>query len=96
MMKKQMTIKETLVAVNRNNVAPFIIIYDVMRVRLDEGGECVAFKKSASLADHSAPSFWCCSHEHASWNEAAGCAETPLSGAGDFLEPDQTEQSNSS
>lgn len=94
MMKKPMTIKETVEAINRNNVAPHLIIYEVTLVRLDEGGKCVAFKKSARLADHSAPSFWCCGHEHASWNEAVDCTETPLAGAGDFLETDQTEQSH--
>jgi hypothetical protein len=86
MMKKQLNIKETIEALNRNNVAPHLIVYEVALIRLIRSKRCVAFKKIARLADHSAPSFWCCSHEHASWNEAVDCTDTPFSGSGEFLE----------
>jgi hypothetical protein len=66
------------------------------KVRFDKKGEGVALKKGARLANHRTPPFWCCRHEHASWNEAANFTETPFSGVGEFLELDESEHSNSS
>lgn len=68
---------------NQNNSAPFII-YEVAFVRSERRGKRGCFKKLARFADHSVPLIWCCSHEHASLEEAAYCGQTPFSGAGEF------------
>jgi hypothetical protein len=64
-----------------------MIIYDVSRIR---EGDHISFKKHARLANPGEVLSWCCSHSHVSWNEAAQCIETPLSGHGEFL--DEIEQ----
>jgi hypothetical protein len=63
-----------------------LIGYDVAPVFLDDDSDRVTSKKVARIADHSAPPFWSCSHDHVTSVEVADCTESPFKGDGEFLD----------
>jgi hypothetical protein len=78
----KLTVKETWAALNDGQAAS--VVYDVLPVSPDnEGDPVVIYKKGASPSNHSGPMFWCCEHEHSTWELAAACPDTPWLGTGE-------------
>jgi hypothetical protein len=86
MEKKRYSVRETWKVLTGGAPFPSQFVYDVSPI-LDPDAKPIAddqpipilgYKKSIRLADHSAPPFWYCEHNHPTWNDAAECKQTPV------------------
>jgi len=68
---------ETNRVLNDGNTAA--VVYNVSQVS-NEVGEVIGYSKVLKPADLSLPSIWSCGHLHPTWNDAAECRATPLTG----------------
>ena len=87
-MPKQLSIGQTFQAFREKSLLSSNFIYDVQAVYTEEqeaalkdapeGPAPSFYRKVLRPADHRTLPIWACDHEHATWNEAVFCTQTPL------------------